>query len=312
MFSTLELRRQKANALKEKERNKAQYALKRKQQSKSGSGGHYIHAMDPKERRELLAISNTVFDKEEWSIFEKIKKCLPSRDNWREFLKCLELYSQEIVGRDDMLVLVKNLLGRHTDVIQEFTALLHTHGNPAQDQYEIWPFIPLAETDLSQCRRATPSYRALPSSYPIPPSSSRSAMERQVCNDAWVSVPTGSEDFSFKNMRKNQYEEALFKCEDERFEIDMVIDANASTIAILAPLNKEIEALQATSGGSHGGWQYVLDKGTLRVTHLNAITRIYGESGRNTLCLNIYKREGMDLDLCIMNNKCVGGGFCIK
>ncbi|EQC35298.1 hypothetical protein SDRG_07523 [Saprolegnia diclina VS20] len=252
-----------------RDRNKAAYALKRKQANKG----------DAKERRELLAVSNTLIDKEEWSIFEKIKKCLPSRDNWREFLKCLELYSQEIVGRDDMIVLVKNLLGRHTDVVAEFTQLLHTHGE-VKDQHEIWPFIPLAETDLSQCRRATPSYRALPSSYPIPPSSSRSKMERAVCNDAWVSVPTGSEDFSFKNMRKNQYEEALFKCEDERFEIDMVIDANASTIAILTPLAKEIETLAATSPT---GWQYVLDKGALRVTHLNAITRIYGEAGHQIL-----------------------------
>ncbi|KDO22464.1 hypothetical protein SPRG_22307 [Saprolegnia parasitica CBS 223.65] len=244
----------KAEKAKEKDsardRNKAAYALKRKQANKG----------DVKERRELLA-------------------CLPSRDNWREFLKCLELYSQEIVGRDDMIVLVKNLLGRHTDVVAEFTQLLHTHGE-VKDQHEIWPFIPLAETDLSQCRRATPSYRALPSSYPIPPSSSRSKMERAVCNDAWVSVPTGSEDFSFKNMRKNQYEEALFKCEDERFEIDMVIDANASTIAILTPLAKEIETLSATSPT---GWQYVLDKGALRVTHLNAITRIYGEAGHQIL-----------------------------
>ncbi|RYG64607.1 hypothetical protein EON64_13620 [archaeon] len=31
-------------------------------------------------------------------------------------------------------------------------------------------------------------------------------------------------------MRKNQFEEALFKCEDERFEIDMLIDSNMSTI----------------------------------------------------------------------------------
>jgi len=38
-----------------------------------------------------------------------------------------------------------------------------------------------------------------------------------------VSIPIGSEErSSFKHMRKNQYEEALFKCEDERFEIDMV------------------------------------------------------------------------------------------
>jgi paired amphipathic helix protein Sin3a len=45
---------------------------------------------------------------------------------------------------------------------------------------------------------------------------------QEVLNDLWVSVPTGSEDFSLKIMRKNQYEDALFRCEDERYEIDMV------------------------------------------------------------------------------------------
>ena len=54
-------------------------------------------------------------------------------------------------------------------------------------------------------------------------------------NDNWVSVPTGSEESSgaFKHMRKNEYEEKLFQCEDERFEIDMVIDSNNATIRVL-------------------------------------------------------------------------------
>ncbi|RHY29609.1 hypothetical protein DYB32_005013, partial [Aphanomyces invadans] len=275
-----ELRRSKVQKERDRGRNKATYDLKRKHKSASDTP-----------RRELLAMNQTLMDPSEWNMFERIKKVLPSRDSWREFLKCLELYAQEIVGRDDLLTMVKNLLGRHTDVIADFTALLQTHGE-AKDHSggEIWPFIPLAETDLSQCRRATPSYRALPASYPLPPCSFRSAMERNVCNDAWVSVPTGSEDFSFKSMRKNQYEEALFKCEDERcvdatamcisdtnacrFEIDMVIDANAATIAILAPLAKELAVLSSDTR-----WNYVLDKQTLRVTHLNAISRIYGEAG---------------------------------
>lgn len=38
----------------------------------------------------------------------------------------------------------------------------------------------------------------------------------QVLNDHWVSVTSGSEDYSFKHMRKNQYEESLFRCEDDR------------------------------------------------------------------------------------------------
>ena len=42
------------------------------------------------------------------------------------------------------------------------------------------------------------------------------------------------ENYSFKHMRRNQYEEALFRCEDERFEIDMVIDSNTATIRVRA------------------------------------------------------------------------------
>ena len=39
-----------------------------------------------------------------------------------------------------------------------------------------------------------------------------------------------------QHMRKNQYEEALFRCEDDRFELDMVIEANASAIRAITPL----------------------------------------------------------------------------
>ncbi|KAJ0400511.1 hypothetical protein P43SY_006690 [Pythium insidiosum] len=163
---------------RERERNKALFTQKRSKR----------RTYDTKERRQFLALSDVLIDKEEWGIFEKIKKILPSRDSWREFLKCLELFSQEVLGH-----------------------------------------------------------------------------------------------FSFKNMRKNQYEEALFKCEDERFEIDMVIDANASAISILEPLAREIEILKEKEGGDDKLWNYVVDKGTFRVTHLNAISRIYGEAGAQIL-----------------------------
>lgn len=93
-------------------------------------------------------------------------------------------------------------------------------------------------------------------------------------NDEWVSVQTGSEDFSFKHMRRNQYEEALFRCEDERYEVDLIIDTNASTIRLLEPLNEEIETLRRSSGGFQ--WQFRLDRRALGVVHLKAIARVYG------------------------------------
>ena len=42
-------------------------------------------------------------------------------------------------------------------------------------------------------------------------------------NKEWISISVGSEHYTFCNMRKNNYEEALFKIEDEKFEIDSLI-----------------------------------------------------------------------------------------
>jgi paired amphipathic helix protein Sin3a len=51
-------------------------------------------------------------------------------------------------------------------------------------------------------------------------------------------------------MRKNQYEEQLFKCEDERFEMDMLIDSTASTIKVLEPLAEEV-SLPTSQSDAH-------------------------------------------------------------
>lgn len=53
--------------------------------------------------------------------------------------------------------------------------------------------------------------------YHISPTSHRSRLDKSVLNDDWVSVTSGSEDRSFKHMLKNQHEENLFVCEDDRY-----------------------------------------------------------------------------------------------
>lgn len=105
---------------------------------------------------------------------------------------------------------------------------------------------PVSGLDLSKCEQCTPSYRLLPDDvcpvclflillawtgypgqnlltfptclqYPLPKVGSRTRLGHAVLNDTWVSVTFGSEDYSFKQMRKNQYEETLNKCEDDRY-----------------------------------------------------------------------------------------------
>jgi hypothetical protein len=56
-------------------------------------------------------------------------------------------------------------------------------------------------------------------------------------NDSWVGVTRGTEDYSFKLMRRNQYEETLFRVEDDRFELELLLERNESTLKVrLLPL----------------------------------------------------------------------------
>jgi paired amphipathic helix protein Sin3a len=40
------------------------------------------------------------------------------------------------------------------------------------------------------------------------------------------SFPTWSEESSFLASKKNVFEEAIFRCEDERFELDIIIEVS--------------------------------------------------------------------------------------
>ena len=54
---------------------------------------------------------------------------------------------------------------------------------PPNSQQDMWYATPLSEIDFSQCRKCTPSYRALPKSYPKPVCSERSEVEASLLND---------------------------------------------------------------------------------------------------------------------------------
>jgi paired amphipathic helix protein Sin3a len=249
----------------------------------------------------------------ERQFFDSAREALTSysRDGgqaWAEFLKCLDMYAQEILSRQEMLNFVEPLLGkRNTKLFEEFKRILNaagTHSGQPPSLEDAWYSVPLSEIDFSRCRRCSPSYRALPRDYPAPPCSDRSEEEKKVLNDIWVSLPVGSEEsYTFRHMRRNTYEEILFRCEDERFEIDMVIDSNATTLHRLEPIAKEIAQLakeEAFTADLHAGnkpsdrsglggkrFRYTFDKNILGVVHRNSIARIYGDAGQEMLELMV-------------------------
>ena len=75
-------------------------------------------------------------------------------------------------------------------------------------------------------------------------------------------------------MRRNQYEEALFRCEDDRFEVDVILETTRSAIAQLHLLQDELETLQEEEQGS-----YRLRDDALSAVQLAAIRRVYAHNG---------------------------------
>jgi paired amphipathic helix protein Sin3a len=113
--------------------------------------------------------------------------------------------------------------------------------------------------------------------------SGRDEMCKSVLNDEWVSHPSfSSEDSVFMAHKKNVYEEALHRTEEERHEYDFHIDALVRTISVLEPLNHKI------MGMSHEERSIFRLKpnfgGAGKAVHQRIIKKIYGrEAGLEVL-----------------------------
>jgi len=116
------------------------------------------------------------------------------------------------------------------------------------------------------------TYTKLPNDIPIPVSTGRNTRTASEINDLWFTVARGSEDCSYKAMRRNLYEEALFKCEDERFELDVAINNFTSCEEYLTAIH------QKATRAAEQGEIYEIDERAFKSPKLKIIAKVYGES----------------------------------
>jgi len=124
----------------------------------------------------------------------------------------------------------------------------------------------------SQSKPYGPSYRVMNKKYQDSTSSERTELCNQVLNDEFVSVPAGSEE-SRDIQKKSQYDEIIFQCEDDRTELDIVIEQNISTIKFLTPFADNIKEKEELNFNIED----------LRDIHRASINRIYAEKGAEVL-----------------------------
>lgn len=145
------------------------------------------------------------------------------------------------------------------------------------------------ELDFNSCKRYGISYRSLPKN----PNGGEKCSGRkndkicnEVLNDTYVSFPSWSEDSSFVASRKTTFEEYIYRCEDERYELDHVIETNSDTVYLFNTLLEKIHNMTEEEKSN-----YKLDDclgGRSEVIHKKAIKRVYGDSAEGIIDCKLF------------------------
>ncbi|XP_052399874.1 paired amphipathic helix protein Sin3a [Carassius gibelio] len=209
--------------------------------------------------------------------FDKVRKALRSAEAYDNFLRCLIIFNEEMISRAELVQLVVPFLGKFPELFTWFKNFL---GYKEMSHLETYPKERATEgiameIDYASCKRLGSSYRALPKSYQLPKCTGRTSLCKEVLNDTWVSFPSWSEDSTFVSSKKTQYEEHMYRCEDERFELDVVLETNLATIRVLEVVQKKLSRMSAEEQA-----KFRLDNtlgGCSEILHRKAIQRIYGD-----------------------------------
>ena len=205
---------------------------------------------------------------DEVAFFDKVKKSMNNKATYNEFLKLIHMFTNDIIDRNTLIQRAEPFLAITPDQFNYFKSLVKYTG---QDETIDNIPVPKPRVDLNHCKKFGPSYRQLPKSEAKLQCSGRDDMCWEVLNDDWVSHPTWASEEGFTAHRKNQHEEALHKCEEERYEYDLNIEANLRTIQLLEPIAQRISTMSpeeksgfklapGLGGSSHAIYQRVIKK----------------------------------------------------
>ena len=176
---------------------------------------------------------------EELAFFDRAKKHIGNRANYAEFLKLVNLYSQDLIDKYTLGDRVGAFIGGNADLMNWFKNFLNI--GEQEEVVEARARPDPGRVNLAHCRALGPSYRHLPKRDQDKPCKGRDGMCYEVLNDVWASHPTwASEDSGFVAHRKNQYEEALHRIEEERHDYDFHIESCQRTIQLMDPIVQQI------------------------------------------------------------------------
>jgi paired amphipathic helix protein Sin3a len=173
---------------------------------------------------------------DEFAFFDRVKKFIGNKQTFGEFLKLCNLYSNDLIDRNVLVKRAAGFIGSNPELMSWFKRFMHIE--EAEDRViDLKPKQEPGLVNLAHCRSLGPSYRLLPKRERQKPCSGRDELCHSVLNDEWASHPTWeSEDSGFVAHRKNQFEDALHRIEEDRHDYDHHIEACVRTIQLIEPI----------------------------------------------------------------------------
>ncbi|KZT20179.1 hypothetical protein NEOLEDRAFT_1182706 [Neolentinus lepideus HHB14362 ss-1] len=232
---------------------------------------------------QIPAVNLAISPQDENNFFDRVKRALDSRETFNEFLKIVNLFTQDIIDRSRLIKESRTYLGS-SELMVQFMEILgwdeRKEGErvAAEQLEQAWVAGRAKGLDIPRRMDLTSkygSYRRLPAIEINVTCSGRDEMCKSVLNDEWVSHPTfASEDSGFMAHKKNIYEEALHRSEEERHEYDFHIEAITRTISTLEPINNKIAQLSAEE---RANFKLKANLGGVgKSIHQRVIKKIYG------------------------------------
>lgn len=234
----------------------------------------------------------TLVQPDEFSFFDRVKKHLDDREAYTEFLKLLNLFTQEIIDLKTLVSKALLFFGNDEVLVAQFKELVGwdpvTDGRARGEEWIIdnESFLDRPRVELHLLKSFGPSYRKLPDSEIDLACSGRGPLEWSVLNDEWVAFATWASEGSGAH-RKNPYEEALYNSEQERHWYSFHITSMARTIAYLEPIAARLALMSSEEraafklGGPGPNGQEGLPSGGLGGTapsvYERIIRKVYGK-----------------------------------
>ncbi|CAD5113559.1 DgyrCDS2724 [Dimorphilus gyrociliatus] len=236
------------------------------------------------------------------NVVHRIKNSLKNDKMSTEFHKCMYLFINGEISREEVIELIRTMLcNGHKELYEEFLAAMEVRTDGTvrlgNNSLPLPKANGLSRNRVSSSNQCGASYKTLPSNTPLPKCSGRTKLDRKVLNDYYISVSSLSEDSYSENYKKSTLEETMFQCEDERFELDILREQNKSAMELFQKLEVEFKQMSREEKAkvrldeNFGGSSILIRK---------AYEKIYGKDESNKI-LNGFKKNPLSSISSILN-----------